>query len=120
MTPVQGGVCYRVRKESFPKSRIFLSALFLRCQCPFRKGQGWSTSCSGPELQHVLHPEWGFKCEEEYVDLMLREGTPLLAQPFMLSPRQQATLEHSPSTLTPVDLMCTRVRPDFPELQEKR
>lgn len=51
---------------------------------------------------------------------MLREGTQLLAQPFMLLSRQQAMLEHSPSALTPVDFMCTRVRPDFPELQESK
>lgn len=51
---------------------------------------------------------------------MLREGTQLLVQPFMLSPRQQAMLEHSPSMLTPIDLMCTRVRPDFPELRGKQ
>lgn len=117
MTPVQGGVCYKIRKEGFLKSPIFLYGLLLTCQ--FLSENGKDDQPAVPVVNYtisfILNRVSNVK--KEHSDLMLKEGTQLLS--LHVSTRQQAMLEHNQPTIPPVNLMCTRVRPDFPELQGK-
>lgn len=112
MTPIQHGVW----KEGFRKTPIFLSG---SAKVAVFSENSKDYQSAVPVLNYIMPFIWNRVSKVKRSVLILDwEGTQVLAQPFMLTPRQQALLEHSSSTLNSCR-QCAKVRP-FPSCKESK